>query len=128
MSKSEPQVTVQPVRYIVTVLPEDYETYNDSWYMFVITVQYRGGGKWAVYQGAYESSSLPTSLSADGEWDMEGSEQRMDEAWLAQHRFDLDTALALAREFAPDVGVYSHRDRKVISAADLLEQGKTEKR
>jgi hypothetical protein len=124
---TEPQVTVHPVRYIVTVLPEDFETCDDSWYMFVVTVQYRGGGKYAVYMGAYESNSLPTALSAEGVWEMEGSREREDEAWLATHRFDLDTALDLARKAAPDVGVYSRRDNKLITAADLLEQVRNER-
>lgn len=120
---SEPQVTVHPTRYVVTVLGEDYETY-DNWYMFVVTVQYRGRGRWGVYQGAYDHSSLPTSLSADGEWELEGVEEREDVEWPTRHRFDLDTALALARKFAPDVGFYSRQALRFITATDLLEQRK----
>src|SRR5690242_4491008 len=113
---------VQPTRYVVTVLPEGYDTFDD-WYLFVVTVQYRGRGRWAVYKGAYEHSSLPSALSRDGAWDLEGVEEREDTEWLDQHRFDLDTALGLAQEAAPDVGIYSHRDRKHITAQDVAARG-----
>jgi hypothetical protein len=113
---------VHAVKYIVTVLP-DYEEFED-WPYFVVTVTYRGKGRYAVYQGAWESNSLPYAANGDGEWDMEGSEQREDTAWLDRHRFSLDQALRMARRLAPAVGIYSHRDKKFITAADLLEQAK----
>lgn len=112
---------VQPTRYIVTVLP-DYEKYQD-WYMFVVTLRYTGREKWAVHQGAFESSSLPTVLSADGKWEKEGTTEREDEKWLSSHRFTLGKALELAKQAAPGVGIYSHRDSKFITATDLLERG-----
>lgn len=112
---------VHAVKYYVTVLP-DYEIYDD-WSFFVVTVTWRGRGRYAVYQGAWESSSLPTVANGMGEWDYEGSEQREDEAWLSTHRFDLETALTIARKLAPSVGIYSHRDKRFITATDLLEGG-----
>lgn len=112
---------VQATRYTVTVLPAGYESHDD-WHFFVVTVQYRGGGRWAVYKGAYEYSSLPSALSATGEWDMEGSQEREDPGWLDTHRFDLDTALGLAKEVAPAVGIYSHRDKKFITATEVAKE------
>lgn len=112
------EVFTHPSRYIVTVLPGEYESYQD-WYLFVVTVQYRGRGKWAIYQGAYESNSLPSALSSSGEWGYEGSQEREDDAWLAQHRFDLETALALAEHAAPTVGIYDHRHARYITAAEV---------
>lgn len=109
----------QCVRFHVCVLPEDAQ----DRYMFTITVDYRGKGRWGVYEGAYEYTTLPRALDADLEWDYEGSEQRQDEDWLAAHRFPLDVALDLAKRKAPDVGFYSHRHQRFVSARDVLEEG-----
>lgn len=110
---------VYPVRYFVTVLP-DYESFED-WQFFGVTVTYRGHGRYAVYQGSWESNPLPYAASGIGEWEMEGSEEREDKQWLERHRFVLGDALRIARNLAPTVGIYSHRDKRFISATDLVE-------
>lgn len=108
---------VQPVRYHVSLLPEGAE----DRYLFTITIAYHGNSRWGVYKGAYEYSSLPQALSNDASWDYEGSEERQDEGWLTAHRFTLDHALELAKAQAPEIGIYSHRDKKFIRARDVLE-------
>lgn len=85
---------VQPTRYTVNCLFEDG---IDS-HVFEITVEYRGGGRWAVLRHGW-------CLTADGTWDYEMRPSERDDDWLATHRFDLDTALALAKEAAPKVTV-----------------------
>lgn len=90
-----PEPTVQAVEYTVNCLPEDD---LDS-HVFAITVQYRGAGRYAVIQHGQ------MCLGADGTWDHGVKEYDRGDAWLDAHRFDLDTALRLAKEQAPRVTV-----------------------
>jgi hypothetical protein len=85
---------VTPTEYRVSCLPEDLLD-MDVW---EITVAYRGRGLWAVTRHSR------CSLGADGTWSWGPGEADEDE-WRATHRFDLDTALRLAREHAPHVTV-----------------------
>lgn len=78
MNTPIPDPTVTTTRFLVSCLPEKQ-------YHFALIVEYRGDGKWAVMDG-------PFGLFADGRRDWEST--RGD-------RFDLDTALALAKEQAP---------------------------
>lgn len=94
MTTTEPQVTVKPTRYEVSAIPED----NRNHHHFTINVEYRGDGKWAVCQDRY-------CLGVDGIWEYEMRPSEREDEWLATHRFDLDTALCLAREEAPKVTV-----------------------
>lgn len=84
--KVEPMVT----EYTVCALPED----NINYWHYAIKVAYRGDGLWAVIEGGY-------CLGADGVWDYEPNAGSREDAWLATHRFDRDTALRLAVEAAP---------------------------
>ncbi|MEU9495451.1 MULTISPECIES: hypothetical protein [Streptomyces] len=93
----EPVATCQATEYEVSILLEG--DINRS--VFVITVQYRGEGRWAVTRNG-------SCLGADGEWEFGIKEYDRGDAWLAAHRFDLDTALRLAREAAPHVVVNGH--------------------
>lgn len=88
----DPIVTIP--RYEVSIFPEGVDARRH----FVITVAFRGDDRWAVFDG-------PRCLGADGEWEYEPLTSARDEEWLATHRFDLDTALGLAREAAPRVTV-----------------------
>lgn len=83
-------VSVQPTQYTVSILPED-DLYYD---IYAVTVEYRGPECWAVMRGR-------RCLGADGVWDL--GQRYNDDQWMASHRFDLDTALRLAREAAPNV-------------------------
>ncbi|GGU62101.1 hypothetical protein [Streptomyces lavendofoliae] len=100
-----PEPTVVPVRYLVSCLPEGHD---DRW-LFSIQVEYRGNGLWAV-------KLRSQTLGADGTWSfglrwIESNREpdpsevdaydKAQAAWLAEHRFDHDTALRLAREHAP---------------------------
>ena len=115
---TSPEPRVRPVRYHVSLLePEDDEEFYT---LTVITVAYRGDDRWAVYEGIYDHSSLPRALNRDGEWEYEGSGERANEDWLGTHRFPLDEAVELAKKAAITVGVYSHRDKRMVTASDVL--------
>lgn len=73
-----PEPTVHATRYTVSCLGEKH-------FHFALSVEYRGEGKWAVMDG-------PFGLFADGRRDWEST---------VGDRFDLETALRLAREQAP---------------------------
>lgn len=96
-------VSVMATEYTVCALPEDY-IYAHS---FAITVAYRGRGLWAV-------SRHRMCLGTDGKWDWESIPSERTDEWLATHRFDLDTALALAKQEAPKITVNG------FSVADVL--------
>jgi hypothetical protein len=89
-----PTPTVRPVAYEVSCLPEDDVNARH----FTLKVEYRGEGRWAVTDGF-------GCLGADGAWTYEPSPSSREDDWLATHRFDLDTALKLAKEAAPHVTV-----------------------
>lgn len=100
---SEPQVRV--TRYEVSVLPGDDVNYP----LYVLAVEARGAGRWAVVRHRQ-------CLGVDGEWSWESVPSEREDEWLAAHRFDLDTALRLARESAPGVIVNG------MTAARVLER------
>lgn len=91
---SQPEVHVQAVKYTVNCLPED----DTDGHVFEITVEYRGRDRWAVLRHG-------RCLGADGLWDYEVRPSEREDDWLATHRFDLDTALKLAKEAAPKIRV-----------------------
>ncbi|MGW4222960.1 hypothetical protein ACWEG1_05835 [Streptomyces bauhiniae] len=99
-----PEPTVEPTRYVVSCLPEGH----DERFLFTIEVEYRGGGKWAVF-------NRTRVLGHDGQWSFGfnwrgGAEPTTDEEcddyekshgeWIAAHRFDKTTALDLAQQAA----------------------------
>lgn len=92
-----PDPVVQAVEYSVNCMPEDD---LDS-HVFEIRVQYRGNGRYAVIR-------MGSCLGADGTWDQGVKEYDRGDAWLDAHRFDLDTALRLAKQQAPLVTVNGH--------------------
>jgi hypothetical protein len=96
-------------RYTVNVLPET----DINAHVFEITVEYRGHGQWAVLRHGW-------CLNQDGSWDYELCPSEREDEWIAAHRFDLDTALDLAKEAAPEVTVNG------LTAADALARLNTE--
>ncbi|MEU5608415.1 hypothetical protein AB0H03_06605 [Streptomyces sparsogenes] len=98
--------TVRPVRYEVSVLPEN----NINYPVYAIAVEYRGGSRWAVVRHG-------SCLGADGTWEFGVKPYDRDDAWLNAHRFDLETALRLAEETAPDVVVNGVRAADVAARA-----------
>lgn len=111
-------VHITPVDYTVSMIPDGWT--GDSGHMWIIHVEYmqrRGEpGTWRVVQNP--TSSLPEVLNANGAWDYEGSDERMDRAWLAAHRFTLTEALKLAREAARTLQVTTRFGP--LTAADAM--------
>jgi hypothetical protein len=89
---NEPEVRV--TRYEVSCIPQE----NINALHFTATVEWRGHGRWAVLR-------LGECLGADGEWDYEPRTSAREDDWLDTHRFDLNTALQLAKEAAPKLTV-----------------------
>ncbi len=77
--------------FVVSVYP-DRESI--SWSSFAITVKDCGPHGWGVIRWS-------RCLNRAGEWVNQPGRDDRDEAWFAAHRFDLDTALQLARAAAP---------------------------
>lgn len=102
---------VRPTQFSVNWLPEEVPERE----VFTITVQYRGSGRYGVFHNEL------CSLGADGEWswgyswpggnrepatDAEWDDYHAGrDAWIAEHRFDLETALQLAEQAAPHIRV-----------------------
>jgi hypothetical protein len=93
-----------PTTYTVSVVPAD-DIHAST---FDITVEHRGRGLWAVCW-------FGRCLTADGDWDFEPSPSGREDDWLAAHRFDLQTALRLAREAAPNIRVNGLTAREVAA-------------
>ncbi|MFJ2259504.1 hypothetical protein ACIOKD_14380 [Streptomyces sp. NPDC087844] len=85
-----PEPFVKATRYEVSLLPAD----NINRFPFTIDVEYRGHGRWAAVRHRQ-------CLNATGEWSFESIPSEREEEWMATHRFDLDTALQLAKQAAP---------------------------
>jgi hypothetical protein len=102
-----PEPTVWPTAYAVSCLPED----DPAWCgLFVITVVRRAPDSWAVvWRGR--------CLSAIGEWDWEQIPSERTDDWKVAHRFDLDTALHLARNAAPLLKTNGHTVAQAREAA-----------
>jgi hypothetical protein len=77
--------------------------------VFEITVEYEGRGQWAIRH-------LGWCLGHEGAWDYERRPSAREDDWIAIHRFDLDTALRLAKQQAPLVTVNG------ATAVDVLAQ------
>ncbi|WP_309049058.1 hypothetical protein [Streptomyces sp.] len=92
-----PSAIVQATRYEVSILPEG--DINRS--VFTINVEYRGDDRWAVVRHR-------DCLNAAGEWSYEMRSSGRDDDWLDQHRFDLGTAIDMAKKAAPHIVVNGH--------------------
>lgn len=98
---------VRATRYAVCAVPEDH-----TWYRrFVIYVEWRGDDRWAVVQ-----PWAPTPcLSSSGEWDWEMRPSERTREWIAAHRFDLHTALEMAKREAPKMTVNGWTPAQVLA-------------
>jgi hypothetical protein len=101
-----PDPVVQVTGYTVTCLPEDDVAWGGT---FTIRVERRGPDRWAVCR-------LGRCLSTAGNWDYESIPSEREDKWKAEHRFDLKTALRLAKEQAPLITVNG------FTVADALER------
>jgi hypothetical protein len=88
---STPEPTAMATKYDVSCLPVDHRERIH----FTLYVEWRGDDRWAVCTG------FQRCLSSTGEWDYEPSPSNREDDYLDTHRFDLDTALRLAKEQAP---------------------------
>lgn len=87
------EVTVRPSRYTVSALPGG--GINSS--LYSITVEERGQLNGQVL---WSACWMGRCLNAKGRWDYEPIPSSRTDKWIAKHRFNLDTALALAKEAA----------------------------
>jgi hypothetical protein len=101
-----PEPTATVVQYSVSCLPRR----NPNYRHYVVSVIEREIGRWVVRaEGEIrDSNGDPIQPMAEGD-DVA--------AWAAGHRFDLDTALALARRIAPTLVVNGY------TVADALKMG-----
>jgi len=99
-------VEARPTRYEMCLLPED----NINSLNFTIAVEYRGDGRWAVLHHGW-------TLTVDGEWEYEPRPSGREDDYLARCRFDLGTALALARKALPDLRVNGHSAQDTLRVA-----------
>lgn len=91
-------VHVQPARYEVCALPPDFK----AWRLFVLNVEYRGDGRWAVcHHGMAYSGDDKAQLTGAG----------------PTPTFTLDEALELAKRLAPTIRVNR------FTVADALANG-----
>ncbi|MFJ8815449.1 hypothetical protein [Amycolatopsis thermoflava] len=100
-----PEPTVQATEYTACALPEDHPDY----WAYSVRVRYHGDRQWAVgdMRGYFD---VDGNKSYGPVWRDGSDEPRTDEewrefeavhdAWRAAHRFDLDTALAVAKRVA----------------------------
>ncbi|MDG4791988.1 hypothetical protein O7626_39940 [Micromonospora sp. WMMD1102] len=107
------RIESKATEYTVTAagLPED----DLDAAAFTITVAYRGHGLWAVLRRRW-------CLGADGEWEFEPIPSERTAAWLAAHRFDLDTALRLAAAEVPHLRTNGRTVHDAIADAARRQQ------
>lgn len=102
-----PEPTVRPTRYVVSCFPLDHEDSH-----FDLSVEYRGRNLWAVVR-------LSSCLGVDGTWSYGSIPSEREDEWLSSHRFDLVTALRLAKDAAPHITVngYTIADALAMEAS-----------
>ena len=86
-----PPVHVAATEYTVTVVTD-----AELLLTFAIKVEWRGGDRFAVVRHG-------RCLARSGQWDPEPFVSEQSDEWLAEHRFGIEEALALARAAAPKV-------------------------
>lgn len=73
-------------QYVVTALPDD----DVDQHTFSLTVERRAPDRWAICW-------LGMCFSKNGTWDYEALPSERTNEWKDDHRFDMETALALAK-------------------------------
>lgn len=110
-SASQPGGTTEAVaratEYAVSCLPLDHP----EAYLFTIKVSWRGRDQWAVMHHGW-------CFDADGNKDYESIPSERRDDWLERHRFDLDTALALAKRIAPTMTVGPHTVASILAETE----------
>lgn len=98
--------TVAVTEYTVSLLPESNVNYRH----YRILVQRLDGDVWRVQNAMGDFLSMAGTWSV-GPW---GTRDR----WVQLHTFDLDTALRLARQAAPNVAVSFRAAAEVLAGAE----------
>lgn len=94
-----PEVLEQVTEYRVSAGPLDHP---EGWrFSLVVRWSRAKGGTWMVTDGAEPADYM----GADGRWSWESGVDHDVEGWRDAYRFDLDTALRIAREAAPKVSI-----------------------
>lgn len=105
-----PTITVRPVTYYVTGLPDD----DENAFTWMISIEWRGPGDlWAVMHHGKCLSTTPDW------WDYEPSPSNREDDWKATHRFPWETAVDLAVNALPKLVIngLSVRDGKLVEAS-----------
>lgn len=84
----------KPTTFTVCAVPEDVQ----EWYVFAVTVEETAPDRWAVRRSK-------RCLNADGDWEWESIPSEREDEFLARCRFDLDTALDMAKAAASGITV-----------------------
>ncbi|MGN9821913.1 hypothetical protein ACTMUQ_42375 [Streptomyces sp. SD11] len=96
-----PEVSFEPIKYAVTVLPAGHPDYGD----YLIRVAVRPTGQWVIFHAGPQGGHGGQYLSPTGSWSRD------------EHLFDdLDTARALACAAAVTLTVYGRTTADVIAA------------
>jgi hypothetical protein len=91
---AELPIRVRVTEVTVTCMPEG----SPDEHILSLKVVERSPDRYAVLHAGF-------ALGSDGNWDYEGHPSERREEWLATHRFDYNTALRLAAEWAPKIRV-----------------------
>lgn len=87
-------VWAEPTTFTVCAVPETVQ----DWDIFAITVDRTAPGRWAVRRRS-------RCLNRDGKWEHESTPSERSDDFLERCRFDLDTALEMAKAAAPTLSV-----------------------
>lgn len=98
------EATVRPTAYAVSCLPPDH---RDA-YLFTLKVEWRGGDRWCVTDGAY-------CYRKDGHQSYESNPSSRTDRFKKAYRFSLDDALALAKRLAPKMTINGHTVESVLA-------------
>lgn len=108
-------VHTRATTYTVTCLPDDPRS-GGAW---DIGVEFRGAWKWLDPRPATEQWAVVLRghwhLSRDGRWDLGPGDVDDRDAWIVAHRFDLETALKVAADQAPEVVVNGETPAEVLA-------------
>lgn len=107
------QSRVFPSVYMVACIPPT----NVNYMAYAVTVEWRGPKSKTDPQEWWCVKWLGSTLNADGEWEWEPSPSGRGDDYLDRCRFDLDTALRLAREAAPNITVNGYTVQDVLDRA-----------
>jgi hypothetical protein len=106
-TQAAPEPTVRVTRYEVSCLPQN----NVNADLFTLSVEERSPGRWAVLRGGM-------CYDADGVREFESMSTGRTDEFIARFRFDLDTALELAKRIAPTMKVNRHTVADALTDAD----------